>query len=397
MRRIYHQSQFLISISLNEVKDLKLFVEEQNDQLSKRLLDEMLSGNAVSVANPNWPKRFLEMIIDVIDPTVVITEGKEGKRKAKLEVPQDSSLVATTSGTSGTPKAICHSWENLEASAKASLAYLNAEVGDGFWINALPINHVGGFTTITKSFFAKHSLTTLSSFDPVAFEEAARKSDVPVYTSLVKANLPRLDLSLFRRILLGAGTPPSKRPANAVVTYGLTETGSGCVYDGVALESVEVRIEEGEVLLRGPMIAMSYRNGAPLTDDEGYFHTGDRGSIGPDGLLRVEGRISETINTGGEKIAPNVIEEAINEALELPEYTIFGCRDDQYGEIVAVAITKRDGFDISLGEIQEVVSDRLPRFAIPRRLFHVDLLPKTDLGKIQRKRLTEMYSNYNGA
>ena len=374
------------------MKELKLFIEEQSTDLAKRLLDEMLAGNAVAVANPRWPKKFTETIVNVIDPTTVVAEGVTSRRQVTRDVPEHSILVATTSGTSGPPKAICHSWANLEASAKSSLAYLATTEGNGLWINALPINHVGGFTTITKSFFAKHELVTLSSFDYATYETIARQSDTPVYTSLVKANLSKLDLSLFTKILLGAGTPPSKRPQNAVVTYGLTETGSGCVYDGLALDGVEIQIVDGEVLLKGPMIASSYRDGSPLVDENGFLHTGDSGSIGVDGILKVYGRISETINTGGEKIAPNSIEEAINEVMELPEYAVFGCKDEEFGEIVAVAITNQHQSTVALEELQRAVAESLPRYAIPRRLFAVETLPKTDLGKVQRKRLTEQFS-----
>ncbi len=375
------------------MKKLKLFIEEQSNELAKRLLDEMLGGNAVAIANPKWPKSFVDTIVKVIDPTEVVIEGSTSSRTIANAVPEHARLVATTSGTSGLPKVVCHSWENLEASAKASLAYLGAKEGEGLWINALPINHVGGFTTITKSHFANHHLVTLKSFDYSAFEELARSSSVPIYTSLVKANLTKLELSLFEKILLGAGTPPSRRPQNAVVTYGLTETGSGCVYDGIALEGVDIKIEDGEILLRGPMIAQSYRDGTPLTDANGYFHTGDSGSLGVNGVLKVDGRISETINTGGEKVAPNAIEEAINEALELPEYAIFGCRDESFGEIVAIAITNYEGSGITLDALQEVVTERFPRYFVPRRLFTVDSLTKTDLGKVQRARLTEMFSS----
>ncbi len=374
------------------MKELKLFIQEQSNELAMRLLEEMLAGNAVAVANPHWPKRFTETIVEVIDPTVVVIDKVAARRVANTDVPEHSSLVANTSGTSGLPKGICHSWANLEASAKASLSYLGANKGEGLWINALPINHVGGFTTITKSYFANHRLETLGSFDYATFDEIARRSDAPVFTSLVKANLSKLDLSVFEKILLGAGTPPSKRPVNAVVTYGLTETGSGCVYDGVALLDVVIQVVEGEVLLKGPMIAQSYRNGTPLTDTNGFFHTGDSGSLGDDGLLSVTGRISEVINTGGEKVAPNTVEEVINEATDLPEYAIFGCRDEEFGEVVAVAIAHHEESRITLESLQQIVAEKLPRYCIPRRLFAVDTLPKTDLGKVQRKRLTEIFS-----
>ncbi len=109
-------------------------------------------------------------------------------------------------------------------------------------------------------------------------------------------------------IVLGGSSPPAGLPANVVTTYGLTETGSGVVYDGVPLDGVEVRIEpDGEVHLRGPMLLRAYRDGRPATLAGGWFPTGDVGSWN-DGRLVVHGRRGDMIVTGGENVWPEPVE-----------------------------------------------------------------------------------------
>ena len=80
-------------------------------------------------------------------------------------------------------------------------------------------------------------------------------------TSLVPTALARIDPPAFRTILVGGQAPPPDRPANVIATYGLTETGSGIVYDGVPLDGVEIRVVDGEIHVRGPMLLRAYRDG----------------------------------------------------------------------------------------------------------------------------------------
>ena len=136
----------------------------------------------------------------------------------------------------------------------------------------LPLNHVGGLSVVTRALHTGTQLTVLPRFD----EEAVAASPATL-TSLVAATLPRVDARRFRHILLGGAAPPADRPSNCVATYGMTETGSGVVYDGRPLDRVEVRIDAtGEIHLRGPMLLRCYSDGtSPLCD--GWLPTGDIG------------------------------------------------------------------------------------------------------------------------
>ena len=97
--------------------------------------------------------------------------------------------------------------------------------------------------------------------------------------SLVATALGRIDPGLFRRIVLGGARPPDDLPANVTTTYGMTETGSGVVYDGRPLDGVEVRIgPDGEIALRGPMLLRCYRDDLDPKDGQGWLATGDLGA-----------------------------------------------------------------------------------------------------------------------
>src|SRR4029450_13604474 len=140
-------------------------------------------------------------------------------------------------------------------------------------------------------------LAVLPAFDAPAVEAAARAGATLV--SLVPTALRRIDPTLFRGIVLGGSRPPAERPGNTVTTYGLTESGSGVVYDGHPLDGVEGRLTDGrEIQPRAPMLLRCYRDGTAPKDPEGWLPTGDVGAWAEDGRLRVHGRRGDLIVTG---------------------------------------------------------------------------------------------------
>src|SRR5690606_30654860 len=137
--------------------------------------------------------------------------------------------------------------------------------------------------------------------------------------------LARLDPAPWRRILLGGQAPPADRPANVIATYGMTETGSGVVYEGRPLPGVEVRVaDDGEIHLRGPMLLRAYRDGTDPKDGDGWLPTGDLGELGPDGHLHVHGRRGDLIITGGENVWPTAVERALVTHPAVAEVAVVG-------------------------------------------------------------------------
>ena len=155
------------------------------------------------------------------------------------------------------PKGVVLTHDAVAASAEATSRRLGV-TRDDHWLACLPLSHVGGLSVVTRALHTGTELTVLPGFD------AARASTPSGATlvSLVATALRRIDPTCFRSIVLGGSRPPADRPANSVTTYGMTETGSGVVYDGVPLDGVEVRIDhDGQIHLRGPMLLRCYRDG----------------------------------------------------------------------------------------------------------------------------------------
>jgi len=198
--------------------------------------------------------------------------------------------------------------------------------------------------------------------------------------------LQRIDASRFRYIVLGGARPPADRPAHCIATYGLTETGSGVVYNGMPLDGVEIEIRNDEVHLKGPMLLRCYRDGStPLTVD-GWLPTGDLGVLRSDGSLHVEGRRGDVINSGGEKVWPEDVEKALIRHPDVSDVAVAGTPDSEWGHLVtAFIVTSRD--DLALDELRHFCRDRLPGYSLPRKLERVSTIPRTALGKVRRTEL----------
>ena len=172
-----------------------------------------------------------------------------------------------------------------------------------------------------------------------------------------------------------------------MVTYGLTETGSGVVYDGLPLAGVDVEVADGEILLRGPMISRRYRDGTPVVDDDGWLHTGDAGRL-DDGVLSVYGRRGDMIVTGGENVHPDPVEQRLRAHPAVADVAIVGRPDPEWGQRVTAVIEVPAGTTPpSLDELRSWVRDELPAWSAPKALEVVDALPRTALGKIRRAEL----------
>ncbi|MCU1379642.1 MAG: menE [Acidimicrobiales bacterium] len=287
-------------------------------------------------------------------------------------VEDGDALVVATSGTTGEPKGAVLTHDAVRASAVATSARLDVDPGTDRWLSCLPLAHVGGLGVVLRALVTGTPLT----FD---VDEPA------TLVSLVATQLRRMDTTRFRSIVLGGAAPPEDRPPNCVITYGMTETGSGVVYDGRPLEGVEIRAVDGELQVRGPMLLRAYRDGVDPKDPDGWLATGDAGSVS-DGVVRVEGRMGDVIVTGGEKVWPDPVERLLRRLPSVVEVAVAGRPDAEWGQRV-VAWVVADGDPPSLDELRDAVKAELPAYAAPKQLVIVDDLPRTALGKVRRNDL----------
>ncbi|WP_226346521.1 AMP-binding protein [Agilicoccus flavus] len=342
----------------------------------------------------------------------------------------DAAIALGTSGSTGAPKLAALSAEALSASATATHAALG---GPGRWLLALPAHHVAGLQVMLRSAAAgvTPAVVDAGRFDAAAFVRAA--AAIPPggrrYTSLVPTQLRRVladpaatdALAGFDAVLVGgAATAPDLAAAaraagvNVVTTYGMSETAGGCVYDGMPLAGVGVRIGDGgRIALRGPTLAVGYlsrpaavaRGGETTADAGGFvddadglrwFVTDDVGRVEPDGRLVVEGRADDVVVTGGLKVSPAVVEAALRAVLPAgSDVVVLGVPDAEWGQAVGAALVPGDGDTAGLAATWPARRARMgcaPE-AMPRRVVVLDALPTTGIGKPDRAALADLLAS----
>ncbi|MDP9418880.1 MAG: AMP-binding protein, partial [Actinomycetota bacterium] len=260
---------------------------------------------------------------------------------------------------------------------------LGVDPGSDLWLACLPLAHVGGLSVVTRALITGTPLRLLHRFDPEAVEVEASQGATLV--ALVPAALARVDVSRFRRVLVGGSAVPADLPTNVVATYGMTETAGGVVHDGRPLAGVEVREAGGELHVRGPMLLRSYRDGTDPRGAGGWFATGDAGSVDADGTVQVRGRLAEVIVTGGEKVWPAPVEDVLGRHPGVAEVGVAGRPDPEWGQrVVAWVVPADPASPPDLGELRTWAKQWLPAYAAPRQLVVVEHLARTALGKLRR-------------
>ncbi|MFA9446256.1 AMP-binding protein [Egicoccus sp. AB-alg6-2] len=317
-------------------------------------------------------------------------------------VADGTALVVSTSGSSGHPKGVVLGHDALRTSVEASIERLGCEPGDR-WLLALPVHHVAGIQVVLRArALGGEPDTTPPGGDDLGDSDANHVSLVP--TQLTRLLDAGVDLSRFRTILLGGARPEPALLAAAkaagvrvVVSYGMTETAGGCVYDGRPLEGVEVDVEPadghgdtgvGRIRVRGSVLADGYRtrhDTRPLTDDDGWFMTGDHGRLRETGSLEVFGRVDDVIVSGGVNVPANAVAATLRTHPQVGDVAVAGRPDAEWGETVVAVIVPRDPQQPpSLDDLREHVRREYPASYAPRALVVVEALPRDAMGKLPR-------------
>ncbi|MDO9591309.1 MAG: AMP-binding protein [Microcella sp.] len=325
---------------------------------------------------------------------------------APLEVEKRIALVVETSGTTGRPKRVALSADAVLASAAASESALG---GPGQWLLALPVQYIAGSNVLARSLAAGTTPMPVPpgrlNSDRVLEAVAAMEHSVARYTALVPAQLSRLvdeaeadddlrrALAGFARILVGGQATPAPLIDRATAlgwhltrTYGSSETCGGVVYDGAPIGQTELRIVDGRVELGGPTLAEYYlddpeRTAAAFVEHDGarWYRSDDAGEV-ENGVLRVLGRIDDTIVTGGLKVRLGDVERIVREQPGLVDAVVVAGHHPEWGEVAVVVTTQRP----ALEQVRRAVGAVLPPEARPDRIVTVDALPLLPNGKPDR-------------
>jgi o-succinylbenzoate---CoA ligase len=325
-------------------------------------------------------------------------------------IDDDVAVVVTTSGTTGAPKGALLTAAALTASAAATHDRLG---GPGRWLLALPPYHIAGIQVLVRSLLAGTApveLDVSTGFDVNQLLSAVDElGSGRRYTALVAAQLAKAlndpaataALAGLDAVLIGGG--PAPRPVldaaasagvSVVRTYGMSETAGGCVYDGVPLDGVKVRVDgDGRIVIGGPTLAKGYRN-PPDPDpfaEPGWFRTDDIGVVDDSGALSVLGRVDDAISTGGLTVLPQPVEAALRTHPAVADCAVFGVADERLGQRVVAAVVVADGCGPpSLDTLRAHVLRTLDHTAAPRELHIVDALPMRGIGKVDRSALVRL-------
>lgn len=343
-----------------------------------------------------------------------------GPYPPRRPAPAGAAVILRTSGSTGSPRRVALAADTLLASARATHARLG---GPGAWLLALPVHHVAGWQVLVRSVVAQADaglppaptvLDTTDGFRPSALPVTvdAMPDGAPRYTALVPTQVARAltepaavaALARLDAVLVGgAAAPPAllRRAREAgiavVTTYGMTETGGGCVYDGVPLDGVDVAEVDGLIEIAGPTLALGYAgdNGAllPGPADAGsflerggrrWFRTADLGRV-TEGRVEVLGRADDVIITGGVNVHPAAVERALAGLPGVDQVVVVGVPDLEWGSLVTAVVVPGRGAPLpTLDDARHAVSARLGRAHAPRAMVAVDRLPLRGPGKVDR-------------
>jgi O-succinylbenzoic acid--CoA ligase len=310
-------------------------------------------------------------------------------------------LIVRTSGSSGEPKDVVLSHAAVLASARATLDRLG---GPGQWLLALPESGVAGMQVLVRSALAGREPVDLADHPSLRAAVDALDSSARRYAAVVPTQLYRwaasdelAALAALDAVLVGgASLDPDLRArveaagVRLIRTYGMTETCGGCVYDGVPLDGVELRVDDdAQIWLRGPMLFDGYA-GHPHQPGA-WFATADRGRILDDGRLQVLGRMDETVISGGVNIPLPAVEDAVRRAPGVAAAAVVGATDAEWGTRVVAAVVPAAGASVELAALRDAVEGAgLARAWAPRQLLALDELPMLSAGKVDRERLRQL-------
>jgi long-chain acyl-CoA synthetase len=350
--------------------------------------------------------------------------------------PQDVALLQYTGGTTGVPKGAILTHRNLRTNAAQGRAWMpGLKDGEETVYAVLPLFHAYGLTLcLTYSMSVGATLVLFPRFDLEQMLEAIPRRPPtflpavpPIYERVATAARERgVDLSSIHYAISGAmALPPAVVELWEGVTggllvegYGMTETSPVALGNpaaptrrpgtvGVPFPSTRIRIvdqddpsldvpigEAGELLIGGPQVFSGYWNCPKETAAAllpgGWVRTGDIAVADADGFVRIVDRIKELIITGGFNVYPSEVEDVLRDYPEIEDLAVVGVSaDGDSGEAVVVAIVPAAGATIDPERVRAFARERLTGYKVPRRVVIMDELPRSQIGKILRRRVRD--------
>lgn len=361
--------------------------------------------------------------------------AKKGTPKPVEITKDDIAVLQYTGGTTGVPKGAALSHGNLSANLhQANLWFTGGKenpqqekmlaVLPFFHVFSMTVQmnmslHMGAELVMLPKFDLKETLKTIDKEKPTMF------AGVPtLYKAIIDSkDVKKYDLSSLK-VCLSGGAALNENVMHGfkkltgidlVEGYGLSETSPIAIANpvngekklnsiGMPLPKTELKISnlefpdqnqpikmEGEICLRGPQVMKGYYNKPEETDHvmdkDGYFHTGDVGYVDEDGYVFIVDRIKDMINASGLKVFPRKVEEAIMSHPKVSESIVIGVADEYRGETVKAFVVLKEGEKLDQKELTEYLKGHLAPYEMPKMVEYRNDLPKTMIGKPDKKAL----------
>jgi long-chain acyl-CoA synthetase len=349
--------------------------------------------------------------------------------------PADAALLQYTGGTTGRPKAAILTHRNLRANAAQGRAWMPGLLdGEEVVYAVLPLFHAYGLTLcLTFSMSIGATLVLLPRFDVAMVLDAMRRRPAtflpavpPIYQRLATAAREQgADLRSVRYAISGAMALPRETAelweevtgGLLVEGYGMTETSPVVLGNpagesrrigtiGVPFPSTDARVvdrydasrdlphgEAGELLVRGPQVFESYWERPAETSEvvlgDGWIRTGDVVVMDDDGFCTLVDRIKELIITGGFNVYPSEVEHALRELPGIRDAAVVGLPSGQGDEEVVAVVVPEPGVEFDEESIREQCREHVTAYKVPRRVFAVDDLPVSMIGKVLRRQVRD--------
>ncbi len=345
----------------------------------------------------------------------------------------DTAAVLYTGGTTGTPKGVMLTHENINVSSH-NVAYSEHSSETDRVLCCLPLNHVfGQIHIMNATIFSCGCIELLPSYDMelvinrMASGKVTKFYAVPtIYSRLLSISDLKEKLGVVRYCFSAAASMAAeivrqwKDLTNLTIYegYGMTESASAVTYNhyyehvigsvGTEVPGVEIQIadeqgaflptgQEGEILVRGRNIMKGYLNNPEDTQrafhDKEWFRSGDIGVMDDRGYLFIVDRLKDMIITGGENVYPREVEEVLFTCPDVQECSVVGLPDREWGERVTAFVTPHTGKDITPEDLKAYLKKRLASFKVPKQYVIVKELPKNATGKILKREIIKQFSD----